>query len=177
MRKLILLVFLFAALAVIVWVNMSRDEQHRTERFKEGFRQGLESSEQARAADSLSDVMAAREAAFEDSLESARSEAGLAIDSLQSEVAARDEQIARLNSTADSLSTLAAEGKQQSMTSPSLASRQASILSYYRRRYADLPGDLSAYERRAALKEIKSETATKFAISTTQLDEILSDAK
>lgn len=177
MRKLILLVFLLAALAVIVWVNMSRDEQRRTERFKEGFRQGLESSEQARAADSLSDLMAARGAAFEDSIASARAEAGQAIDSLQSEVAARDDQIAELSTRTDSLSTLAAEGRQQSIASPNLASRHAGILSYYRRRHAELPGDLSDYERRAALKEIRKETASKFAISAEELDKILSDAK
>ena len=46
------------------------------------------------------------------------------------------------------------------------------ILAYYKQRYQGLPNDLSAYERRIALSEIRQESADKFKISVTELNNI-----
>ena len=51
------------------------------------------------------------------------------------------------------------------------------ILSYYKKRYRDLPKDLSPYEKRVALVEIRDETAQKFSIPLSELDKIRADNK
>jgi len=52
---------------------------------------------------------------------------------------------------------------------------QEQILSYYKKRYRALPKDLSPYEKRVALAEIRDETAQKFSIPLSELDEIRTD--
>lgn len=49
------------------------------------------------------------------------------------------------------------------------------ILSYYKKRYRALPKDLSPYEKSVALAEIRDETAQKFSIPLSELDEIRTD--
>lgn len=51
------------------------------------------------------------------------------------------------------------------------------ILSYYNKRYRTLPEDLSPYEKRVAVAEIRGETARKFSISLRELDKIRVDNK
>ncbi len=46
------------------------------------------------------------------------------------------------------------------------------ILSYYKKRYRSLPKDLSPYEKRVALAEIRDETAQKFSIPLSELNKI-----
>ncbi|MEA1980558.1 MAG: hypothetical protein U9N54_06255, partial [candidate division Zixibacteria bacterium] len=46
------------------------------------------------------------------------------------------------------------------------------ILTYYKDRFKKLPADLSNYERRISLNEIKEETAQKFEISLVELKNI-----
>lgn len=56
-------------------------------------------------------------------------------------------------------------------------SRHKQILSYYKKRYQALPKDLSPYEKRVALAEIREQTAQKFSISLQELDNIRTDSK
>lgn len=51
------------------------------------------------------------------------------------------------------------------------------ILSYYKKRCRALPKDLSPYEKRVALVEIRDETAQKFSIALSELDKIRADNK
>jgi hypothetical protein len=51
------------------------------------------------------------------------------------------------------------------------------ILSYYKMRCRALPEDLSPYEKRVALVEIRGETAQKFSIPLSELDKIRADNK
>jgi len=51
------------------------------------------------------------------------------------------------------------------------------ILSYYRKRCRGLPEDLSQYEKRVALSEIRYETARKFSISLQEFDKIRDNNK
>ena len=55
---------------------------------------------------------------------------------------------------------------------PSTESKHREILNYYKKAVGDLPGDLSAYERRVALSEIRNDTARKFAITISQLNSL-----
>ncbi len=51
-------------------------------------------------------------------------------------------------------------------------SKDDRILSYYKARYLSLPKDLTDYERRVALTEIRQETARKFSISLKELKKL-----
>jgi hypothetical protein len=51
-------------------------------------------------------------------------------------------------------------------------SKHEKILTYYKKRYANLPNDLSQYELKIALNEIREETSQKFAISLKELKDI-----
>ena len=55
------------------------------------------------------------------------------------------------------------------------ASEHEQILSYYKKRYRALPGDLSPYEMKVALREIRDETAQKFSVSLRELNKIRKD--
>lgn len=46
------------------------------------------------------------------------------------------------------------------------------IANYYKQRYAALPKDLSEYEKKIAVSEIRQETIDKFSISTTEFNSI-----
>ena len=50
--------------------------------------------------------------------------------------------------------------------------RHKQILSYYKKRYRSLPKDLSPYEKKVALAEIRDETAQKFSIPLSELNKI-----
>ncbi len=52
------------------------------------------------------------------------------------------------------------------------ADRHRQILEYYKKRYAELPSDLSDYEKDVARREIREESALKFTISINELDRI-----
>jgi hypothetical protein len=56
--------------------------------------------------------------------------------------------------------------------SDATSQKHKEILAYYKQRYQGLPNDLSAYERRIALSEIRQESADKFKISVTELNNI-----
>ncbi|MFQ5498362.1 MAG: hypothetical protein ACE5FH_01710 [Candidatus Zixiibacteriota bacterium] len=53
-----------------------------------------------------------------------------------------------------------------------VSERHREILAYYKKRFEQLPKDLSKYETRVARSEIREETAQKFAISSRELDNI-----
>ncbi len=55
--------------------------------------------------------------------------------------------------------------------------RHKQILGYYKKRYRDLPKDLSPYEKKVALAEIRDETARKFSISLEEFDKIRTENK
>jgi uncharacterized membrane protein len=100
------------------------------------------------------------------------------VDSLSAEVARRDSVIdsisvrvgstqapEQVNATSDKPAELSAAEKQQQ--------REKAIIDHYQKRYQSLPRDLSAYERRVALGEVRSETASKFGLSLSELDTLL----
>lgn len=50
------------------------------------------------------------------------------------------------------------------------------ILRYYQSRYASLPADLTPYERQVAIRELRGETAKKFALTTAEFERIRTEA-
>ncbi|MEE8575903.1 MAG: hypothetical protein V3T31_01490, partial [candidate division Zixibacteria bacterium] len=99
------------------------------------------------------------------------------IDSLAAMVVAQDTSsaTAKEESVSDSLEYLSDQPKAEVVDSAEIArqaaeaKRKADILTYYRGRCDELPKDLSAYEKRIALAEIREDTAEKFKITLDDL--------
>ncbi len=76
----------------------------------------------------------------------------------------RDKQLAQHPSNKPTNTTTSASKRE--------ADRHRQILEYYKKRYAELPSDLSDYEKDVARREIREESAMKFSISLIELDRI-----
>ncbi len=51
-------------------------------------------------------------------------------------------------------------------------SRRDEVIEFYKSQYANLPGDLTAYERKVSLYEIRLKTAKKFQLTLTELKQM-----
>ena len=89
-------------------------------------------------------------------------------DSLTQVLATKDDSLAALRK-------LAQKGQDTQKTAASQTYSHEEILKYYKTSYRDLPKDLSPYERRVALTEIRDKTTRKFSITLAQLDKIRKD--
>lgn len=170
MKKLLLGIILLAALAAIVYVQTMRESAHETGAFERGKAAGLQTGLQGRAtADSLVALVAQRDdslAAMADSLEAKDCAYADAVDSLTSVVESRDQELAELKKRTDKVQT------PESSATRAGTSTENDILAHYRLAVKKLPGDLSPYERAVAIREIRQETATKFAITVDKLNQI-----
>jgi len=126
--------------------------------------------ESVREADSLRKEIQLQRSEFNDSVYALGMKHETEIDSL--EVAAQALQ--------DSVHLLQAAKKTEDADSASVAeakkkltqSKDEKVVVYYKKRYQALPKDLSQYEQRVALAEIRTETADKFKISLAELSRI-----
>jgi hypothetical protein len=129
-------------------------------------------SADAASLDSLSQAIDQYEVALTDS-QRVWEQRNLALsDSLGDEISERDDKIASLTDKQQDLQKeLAAAEKKAVNTAPKKYTHQE-ILAYYKKKYKALPPDLSPYEKRIALAEIREESARKFSISLSELDKI-----
>lgn len=171
MRKVLLTVLILALLAGLTYVKTVEDRRSNRSSFDEGRRSGLgEVTTVLTERDSLrTTITAEREALGDslsrhtmlfqtalDSLELALCETIESVDSLESELASRPAQVTAAKPPA---------------VDP-IKEGHTKILAYYKNRYGNLPQDLSNYERRIAVNEIREETADKFSISLGELEKI-----
>jgi len=91
------------------------------------------------------------------------------IDSLEGVVDKQQKQISSLASktTAKPAATIS-----KTTSAKTTLSKHEKILTYYKKRFTNLPKDLSDYEKRIAVKEIREETSLKFSISLQELKQI-----
>ncbi len=168
MKKLLVALLLLAVVAVVSYFKVLRQDNRTTQAYDTGYSQGSGELDRVKShADSLDDLVTDYREALDDSLTARDSLSLRQRDSLSEIIATQEE----------SLKTLAAKQAASRSTSSAKkkvdpAKRQQEILAYYKRRYEKLPDDLSPYERRVALTEIKKETAQQFSISIADLDKI-----
>lgn len=170
MKKLALAFVLLILLVGISYVSSMRSQAKLKQKYDQGVETGSkESVEATRRADSVSSVMNDAIQRYRDSLEATRSFYGEQSDSLQGLLAQKDSEITTLKQKARSTKSTKTATKPAS-TQAKLNHTQ--ILDYYKRRLNDLPKDLSDYERKVALNELRDETAKKFSITLAELDKI-----
>ena len=88
-------------------------------------------------------------------------------DSLTNLIETKDKELAEFANVKDSQ-----ESKAIATKSDTTSNRHREILAHYKKLYKGLPRDLSAYERRITLSEIRQESASKFQISVADLNKI-----
>ncbi len=167
MRKVLLALLLLVLIIAVSYLKTAREHDRSRAFFEEGrLNAASELSEYEREADSLKQSVAEQQLAFADSLVRKDISYQSRIDSLESLVEQQQDRINSISAKNKTSTTASSAG------SPPSLSKHEQILKYYKKRYAGLPKDLSTYERRIAIDEIREETSQKFAISLQELKKI-----
>lgn len=176
MKKVVLGIILLGVLIGIVVVKSGRDQSQIDEAFRQGVAKAqLEVTAYQKRVESLRVSTDQTRLAWADSLRRHDSLFNAYRDSVREILLAQSDQIKQLQKKARTSTKPATSGATAAKTksdSNGVLSRHAQILSYYKNRCRELPGDLSTYERKAALNEIRQETVTKFTITLAELDQI-----
>lgn len=171
MKKLLLGLILIAALVGVVYLKSERSTQRRENIVRESFQAGASAGEKYKGqADSLNELVGLQDSLMAESMAVRDQLHASEVDSLNQTIESQEQKIADLNSqlkASQSAPKLTAKASSSSSTS-----KHREILEDYKKAVSDLPGDLSAYERRVALSEIRNETARKYAISLAQLNSL-----
>jgi hypothetical protein len=174
MKKLLLSVALLAVIVAVSYFKVIRQDA-RTSSAADSVltEQQSQADFWQRRIDSLQTELKHSRAALIDSLHRIDSLRGHELDSLTEEVLARDEKIGALTKDLE-----ASRAKLTSApTKPKKRATSHEVLAYYKKKYQSLPADLSPYERRIAVDEIREETAEAFKISLAELTKMRKDNK
>lgn len=170
MKKIALAFLLLILLVAISYLTSLRSQAKLQTKYDQGYEKGNQAATAAtKRADSIGTAMDKAVASYRDSLETARASRERETDSLRTIVADKDSAISTLKQKAKSTKS-GKNGAKPVSTQASLNHSQ--VLDYYKRRLNELPKDLSDYERKVALNELRDETARKFSITVGELDKI-----
>ena len=123
--------------------------------------------------DSLGTMLASNESSYNESLDVQKKDYETQLDSLEDVIDLQSAKITTLDKKIASKTTTTAQKKRK----PKQLSQHEKIYRYYKKRYTQLPQDLSSYEQKIALSEIREETASKFTISLSELSKIRKEYK
>lgn len=179
MKKLLLGILLLAALVAIIYLKSVRDSERQGKAFRKGHQAGVMFSQKGQAAlDSLSDLLNQERthltdyrAALADSLAERDLLYAQTVDSLVTRIESLQSEIAQVEKKALADNSASGDGERLRKDTSGKASH-TSILNHYRLAMSKLPADLSAYEQRVAVNEVRAETATRFSITLKRLEEI-----
>jgi hypothetical protein len=182
MKKLILGIILLTVLVVVAYYQTVRESNRRATSYRKGYHAGADSVQVAQPDfDSLTGLLARErqaladyQAEMVDSLSALDSLWGRVEDSLGRVISKQSADINRLRQQA---SAKKSPTKTQQAVKPAGTSTPShqEILSYYKKAMSKLPSDLSDYEYRVSVDEIRSETAAKFSITLERLNQIRDD--
>ena len=168
MKKIVLGIIIIGLVIGVSYVKNQRQSQREESLFAEGARSRAGQADSLKqTAESLAVLIEQQQSAFSDSMQMTKAEFDSHVDSLENLVAARDSVLEAANRV--STKRTAAEPTTRDRKEESRQEKNDAIIAYYKKRYQGLPKDLSNYEHRVALSEIREETAAKFSITTDQL--------
>jgi hypothetical protein len=182
MKKTILGIFLLMALVAISYFQFTRESEQRKRAYRKGYHVGADSVQVAQPDfDSLAGLLAReRQALAEfqtmmaDSLCQLDMQRLYSVDSLERLINKQDLDVSRLKQQASAK-------KSPSKTQQAVGTPEANgpsheeILGYYKKAMSKLPSDLTDYEFRVSVDEIRAETAAKFSITVERLNQIRND--
>ena len=179
MKKLLLGLFLLAALIVVSYLKMERDSEREAQAFIDGHDVGARKVELVKVnTDSLEELIDQKatevvelRAALADTLAERDQQYAQTVDSLSAIIMTGQQEIASLEKKVSAAKRAAKTSSSKPKVVASKPSDQ-NIIQHYKLAVAKLPADLSAYEYRVAVAEVRSETATTFKITVARLDDI-----
>ncbi len=173
MKKLILAVLLLAILIGVSYYKELRHKEQSHELYNAAKKEVSQKLALARQQlDSLQLVLSDTVHAVTESLQVNEAHYLAQVDSLSYLIDSLNNKLAALD---EKYKSLAEKGSGQKRASSTLTHESAlaeKVLVYYKKKYKSLPTDLSEYEKRVALAEIREETAQHFKISLTELNKI-----
>jgi hypothetical protein len=177
MKKVLLALLLLVVVVGIAYLTAWRNQASEKKQYQDGYVKGsAEVTALKKESDSLRTAVQKREMALTDSIKQAGNAYAGLTDSLRGVIASKDSIITVLRSRKPAPSVAKANKPAPAQSSTAPAKQQlpnhAQILDYYKRRLHQLPTDLSAYERKVAVNEIREETAHKFSVSAADVDRI-----
>ncbi|MEW6412947.1 MAG: hypothetical protein AB1483_10830 [Candidatus Zixiibacteriota bacterium] len=174
MKKILIAAVLLVLIVALSYVKTYREHDRSMAFYNKGTAQAGISLDSARqVADSLQMALAEKDVVYADSLTRKDQAYRSTVDSLENLVDETQNQLEAAKAVAKPAATLV---KTSAPTTKTLTMHEK-ILQYYKDRYAQLPKDLSAYERRIAINEIREETSLKFNISLEELKKIRTEYK
>lgn len=172
-KKIIIVTVLLLLMVGLSYVKTLRDTAKRSEAFEDGKATGgVELVLFKDKVDSLKIELGSKEVALADSIIRNKQYYQSFIDSLETDNTTLLDSISGLSIKLTAIEKQSETKKSNRKISNQLNNKHQKVLAYYKDRYKKLPSDLSKYERRIALNEIKEETADKFKISLAELRDI-----
>jgi predicted metal-dependent hydrolase len=182
LRKLILALFLIVLILGVSYLKTLRGEQRERQIKKTGHTLEQNNLSLKHRVDSLEAAVQGTTAVLVDSLEQMSRMHEVEKDSLQDLVERSDSCITELQTSLEAEQRKTAKLSTRPIRQPSttkINSHKQSeeklareVIDYYKQRYNDLPRDLTAYEKKVAVKEIREETTSRFSISLSKLDDL-----
>ncbi len=172
-KKIIIITFLLALMIGLSYIKTLRNSAKRTEAFEKGKAvAGNELVQFKDKVDSLRIELGSKEVALADSIIKNKLQYQIYIDSLENSNTTLKDSIDSLSKILVSKTKSLNDSNSNRIISNEINNKHQQVLVYYKDRYKKLPSDLSDYEKRIALNEIKEETAQKFKISLAELRDI-----
>jgi hypothetical protein len=173
-KKILFAILLLAIVVAVSYYRTSRQQDDLSAEYQKGITSGRKDlTPLQKRSDSLGLELAETRAELADSLRGAQSRHDAEVDSLGRLLATKDRQIAQLSQRKPTRTAAKTSAKPDSTA---LSGKHAQILAYYKKRLQALPADLSDYERRVAVNEVRDDVTKKFSISTTELEKICKSA-
>lgn len=171
-KKIVLVFLLLVVLAGISYVKTYRERQQLDAAYDEAkSAQTEELTALQHSVDSLNNLLTANKDKYQIELKDQQTGFEQRLDSLEEIISKQEKSLVDLEKKQTQKLANAKKSK------PKQLSQHEKIYRYYKKRYTDLPKDLSDYERKIAISEIREETASKFSISLSELNRIRKDYK
>ncbi|MDF1544343.1 MAG: hypothetical protein P1R58_04495 [bacterium] len=172
MKKIVLAIVLLAILAGVSYVKSIRGQNVKNEAFKQGRKlSASELSQTAAQAESLKIALSNKELELADSITARSLRETARMDSVVQLISEKEKQIDHLQGKLKKSQEKSSAGSQKTDPKEALDKK---IIEYYKTRYSRLPADLTEYEKKVSLNEIREETAAKYSITAAKLKEIRS---
>ena len=169
MKKFFIAIVLLVLIAAVSYLKAVRDRDKADDSFESG-RKSSEMKALALAGDidSLQQYIGQQNVTLAESLTIQQKAYLKELDSMAYIVDSKDFKINELNQKLKQTS----KEKSKALSSKPKSNKHQELLAYYKKQFESLPGDLTNYERRVALTEIRQETARKYSMSITDLNKI-----
>ncbi len=165
MKKILLGIILLTVVVAFGYVKFVRDGRRTNEAFLEGKSEADRELQGSRIeAESLRYHIGEQQVEFADSIVALSLRHQAEVDSL----------VRTIDSLQENRPAVPASGSktEAGKLTHEQAALHKKVLTYYRKRFDDLPSDLTSYEKKVAINEIRQETAVEFNITVAELNEI-----